>query len=135
MKRILIPTITFVLGVALGIAVMVFIVQRGPNQVISNLVEAYTRQNAIYGTLLYEKRNDDLQRIIEDQFLTSLNLQKGLNLSEEGYRESQKTIRAYFDLTGRPIPAAINQHIQLIPKGTGGNLQRLSDFAADQKTK
>jgi len=135
MKRILIPAITFALGTALGVAVMLFMMQRGPNQVITYLVESYTTQEAIFGTLLYERRYDDLQKVIEDGMLNSLNLQKGLNLSAEGYLSSQKIIRAYFDLTGRPISPEINQHIQKIPKGRKNNLQSLTDFQLNPKIK
>lgn len=135
MKRILIPTITFVLGAALGVAVMFFVVQRGPNQVIANILQQYTSQQAVCGALLHEKRYDDLQLLMEDGFAISLNLQKYLNFSPDGYHESQKSVRAYFDLTGRPIPSAINQNIETIPKGTGINLLRVADFELAHRAK
>jgi|HigsolmetaAR202D_1030399.scaffolds.fasta_scaffold11419_7 hypothetical protein len=130
MKSIIIPIITFIIGVALGISGMIFTVQKGPNQVIANIAQGYTSEGAIYGTLLFEKRYDDLQKLIENGFLTSLNFQKGLDLPKESYISSQKFVRGYFDATGRPIPASIEEHIQDIPKGSGTDMHRFADGMA-----
>jgi hypothetical protein len=130
MKNIIVPIVTFIIGLALGIAGMIVAVQKGPNQVIANLASNYTSEGAIYGTLLAEKRYDDIQRLIENGFLTSLNFQKGLGLPKENYTITQKYIRGYFDATGRPVPALIEEHIQDIPKGSGTDMHRFADGIA-----
>jgi len=128
-KPLIIPGIALLVGVAIGIGVMVAAMVKGPNQVITMMAQGDTEEQAIYGTLLNEKRYGDLQRLIESGLLTSLNFQKGMNLSANDYRASQQFVRGYFDCTGRPIPAAIAQQIQAIPKGSGTGMRRLADAA------
>ena len=134
MKNITIPTITFVIGVALGVTGMIFAIQKGPDQVIANLSSSYTRESAVFGTLLYQKRYDVLTRLIELDLLNSLNFQKGLKIPAPNYLDAQRSVRAYFDATGRPVPPSIEEHIRNIPKESGAGMLRFTDEIA-QRTK
>ncbi|MGA3172227.1 MAG: hypothetical protein ABSE62_14575 [Chthoniobacteraceae bacterium] len=100
-KPVIVPAITLLIGIAIGVGGMAFAVAKGPNQ----------------------------ERLIETGLLTSLNFQKGLNLSAEDYHASQEFVRGYFDFTDRPIPAPIAQYIQAIPQGSGHDMRRFADAA------
>lgn len=129
MKKILIPIATLIIGIALGIAGMTYVIQRGPNQIMANMSVGYIISQAIYGELLYEKRYDDLQRLIEKSFLGPLDFQKEMNFSPKGYISSLKIVRSYYQSTGHPVPQSIQDHINNIPKGqvSGPDLKVFAD--------
>lgn len=121
MKKKLFPLITFLLGLIVGVACMILLVQRGPNQVIANLGYAFIRQNVTYAYMLAEKRYAELQQTIEEQLLVSLDQQRALKLSDEIYAASCKTVQQYFTETNRRIPDLIQAHLnQNLPSGGNG---------------
>lgn len=125
-KRLLIPTLTFFLGAAVAVGIMSLRIREGHqliyclNQMRGSMDQTRTAKLAIYGTLAYEKRNEELEQGIEDEFLTSLILQKDMKFVPNPYFASKKIIRSYFDLTNRPVPPAIDREIRSVPKGGSG---------------
>ena len=133
-KRLLIPTLTFILGAAVAAGIMSLRIREGHqliyymNQMRGSMDQTRTTELAIYGTLAYEKRNDELEQGIENEFLTSLIVQKDMKWVPDPYFASKKIIRSYFDLTNRPVPPAIGREIESVPKGGSGiDIRSLAD--------
>ena len=120
MKTTLIAFSALIIGTILGTTVMLLKQKHDFEREVGTLALGVVTDEAIYGTLLFEKRYDDLQRMIENGMLVSLNYQKNLMPSNE-YSRSQKLVRGYFDLTGRQVSDMISKHIQAVPSGSGPN--------------
>ncbi len=139
-RRIIVPALTFVLGIVLGVVVM-HARSQGFHEYVNEMFALYRRDAAdsnrqhvarlvVYESLLYEHRDDDLRQLIQDELLSRLNKEKRpgytLGLLGEGY-SPQRFIRGYFDLTKEPIPASIDKDIQSVPKGSGMDVLQFAD--------
>ena len=128
MKKLVIPIITFAMGLAVGITAMLYVVRSGPNQVVETLIfQGGIEENVIYGTLLHDKKYQELQAMMEQGMDNSLSYIVKAEMLRKSKEPATKLVRGYYDATGRSIPISTEQLIKNIPAGKGSNTRRLAE--------
>jgi hypothetical protein len=127
MKIAIFSVLFFLLGIGLGVTLMLGVIKNGPDKVIADESHGILEMNVVYATLLHDKKEVDLARLLERQMTASLTFQDKLGFDDEGH-SSARLVRGYYDLAGTQPPAEVASYISGVK---GNDVRRLADAVAD----
>jgi len=127
MKILITSIFTFLTGLAIGVVAMPHVSGTKSNPALAIIALQDTGGKAMYATLLYDKRYDDLQYMLEQDLHSSLNFISSVNMCKESIEPATSYVRGYYDATGRPIPSQTIELLKSIPPVKGVPIRRLID--------
>ena len=133
MKILIISFITFLTGLAIGVAVMQHVSGTKPNQALAIIALGDAGDKAMYGTLLHDKRYDELQNLLEQGMYSNLDFITKVKVCNQAIEPATSFVQGYYDATGRPIPAKTIELLKSVPTVKGASIRRLVEIAVSAK--